>query len=481
MIEAWGYATLRPFGGVPNSNTSSAKAANNKALADAIDADFVRSLRIGDNDWWFSSAISRTIGRPLRIEGCGRTATRLYFDTGDAGALSLTQSDALNQITISGMSLASSSTTGTGNGLAIAYPATVAGTFPTVRLFDFATLGIDIFNHAFGNSLVLSQCWNAQLGDLHLTGARGFGKERLMKSGLVGTSCTGISISRFKIYSSMEGIVLGGGPAPAADTIDEGFLISDFEIVDVDRGIYHATRIAHAGNGIHNGHINAEKTAIQLYAKHNAEISNLALYKLTNSIENWTGIIAQNCNGLHIHNCLFVDSSLTNSGANFGVVLGGSSDNTLSGLRTVGAFPGFGAVVVVGSGSDDNDISHIKSARSTASSAVIVQAGAGLYNKFTSIAPSAFVPFPANVSTPSIANDVFGAFRTANTAPTTITNFLHGYGVSRFTLLVNDAVTTLQHNANLLLKGATTVTPPNGGVLTFVLDGTSWREVARSF
>jgi hypothetical protein len=479
MLKATGVLSLTHLGCIGDVNSSAQKTINTNALNTIFDDTSVRQALIPPGFFYYNPIAAKTISRGFQLSGCGTANSQLYLDS-DQDGIVLTQTDALKQITVNGFSMANASTTGSGRALSISYPATTSGTFPTVRIFDFATLGIDIFNHAWGSSISLSQAWNAKLGDLHLTGARGTGKSRLMKNAIIGVNCTGISISRFKVYYSTEGVVLGGGPAPAADTIDEGFNVYDFEIVNVDRGIYHSTAIAHAGNGISGGHINADRIAIDLYAKHSAHLSNLELYKLTNSTQAWTGINLTNCNACRISDILFVDSSTTGTGACNGIGVFNSNGNDIHDVQSFGPFAG-GNIVTLGSGSSRNRIHDIDAATGSGGSAVLVLPDAGLYNSFKGILPAAVIPFAANAATPSVGNDVFGAFATSNTAATTITNFTSGNGVQRFTLVVKDGFTTIQHNSSLIMRGGVSVTPPAGAVLDFILDGSTWREVSRNF
>lgn len=88
----------------------------------------------------------------------------------------------------------------------------------------------------------------------------------------------------------------------------------------------------------------------------------------------------------------------------------------------------------------------------------------------------------AGDTTPSVGNTYAEIFRTANTAATTITNFDDAFNCQLFTLQVNDANTTIQHNAGLLLRGGVNATPPNGSVFTFFRDTVGvWREVSRNY
>jgi hypothetical protein len=87
--------------------------------------------------------------------------------------------------------------------------------------------------------------------------------------------------------------------------------------------------------------------------------------------------------------------------------------------------------------------------------------------------------FPANATTPSVGNDLSGQRRTANVAATAITDFLDPYSTQQIVLFVNDANTTLQHGAGLILKGGVNYAAPNGEMIVLVRDNTLWRELSR--
>jgi len=72
-------------------------------------------------------------------------------------------------------------------------------------------------------------------------------------------------------------------------------------------------------------------------------------------------------------------------------------------------------------------------------------------------------------------------FKTANTSATTITDFDDGVPGQEFTLIFNDANTTIEDGASkIALHGRVDFLGVAGDVMTFVLDGSSWREKSRS-
>ncbi len=83
----------------------------------------------------------------------------------------------------------------------------------------------------------------------------------------------------------------------------------------------------------------------------------------------------------------------------------------------------------------------------------------------------------ASDTTPSVNNA--DSAKTNNSSTTTITNFDDGYDGQQFTLRV-DANTTIQNNANIKLNNSVNYTPPSGGMITFLRDGSVWYEVSRT-
>jgi hypothetical protein len=81
-----------------------------------------------------------------------------------------------------------------------------------------------------------------------------------------------------------------------------------------------------------------------------------------------------------------------------------------------------------------------------------------------------------NSATPSIVG--FNVWTTANTNPTTITNFTGGVTGQTITLLFTDANTTLTDGANLKLSAAFTSTADD--TMTLFYNGTAWFEMSRS-
>ena len=96
---------------------------------------------------------------------------------------------------------------------------------------------------------------------------------------------------------------------------------------------------------------------------------------------------------------------------------------------------------------------HDNTGDTTLTACVVVNGDAEKTNRFRGNFPMSVQAFPANAVTPSVGNDLSGQWRTANVAATAITDFLDAYSTRQIVLFVNDANTTLQHGAGLILKG----------------------------
>jgi hypothetical protein len=91
------------------------------------------------------------------------------------------------------------------------------------------------------------------------------------------------------------------------------------------------------------------------------------------------------------------------------------------------------------------------------------------------------VLFPANAVTPNVGGFVVSSFITANSSPTTITNFLNGYVGQIITIVANDANTTVQNNAGVILHSGANYIMGLGNTLTLKREqNTYWREIGRS-
>jgi hypothetical protein len=82
------------------------------------------------------------------------------------------------------------------------------------------------------------------------------------------------------------------------------------------------------------------------------------------------------------------------------------------------------------------------------------------------------------VQHPSVAGGI--RFRTANSAPTTIRNFLDAQRGQEITILIDDENTTIQHSRNICLQGGVDFVGSRGDMITLVKMGAGFTEKSRS-
>jgi hypothetical protein len=71
-------------------------------------------------------------------------------------------------------------------------------------------------------------------------------------------------------------------------------------------------------------------------------------------------------------------------------------------------------------------------------------------------------------------------FYITNTSATVITDFSNGFVGQQITVVSNNSNTTIQHNANMILKSAVPYGMVAGNTLTLVKDTSLWREISRT-
>jgi hypothetical protein len=166
------------------------------------------------------------------------------------------------------------------------------------------------------------------------------------------------------------------------------------------------------------------------------------------------------------------------SGGEIGVLLDGTNNCIVSNNEFASFAPG-SVGVQVGSNSGGNLISS--NLTYTAGTAVVNFAAAAFDTNYADKNfPSIVQTLTVNSATPSVGNDLSGQWQTLNTVATTITNFTNAYETQVITVLAGNANTTIQHNANLILKGAVDYVMAAGNIITLRRDAALWREVSRN-
>ncbi|MGW8300417.1 MAG: hypothetical protein ACWGNO_00030 [Desulfobacterales bacterium] len=83
-------------------------------------------------------------------------------------------------------------------------------------------------------------------------------------------------------------------------------------------------------------------------------------------------------------------------------------------------------------------------------------------------------------ATPSINEPGTNIFKTQNTGATTITSFDNRFEGQVFTIIINDANTTIADSASIQLAGGVNFVGTVNDTITFVIDGTTAKEICRS-
>ena len=67
-------------------------------------------------------------------------------------------------------------------------------------------------------------------------------------------------------------------------------------------------------------------------------------------------------------------------------------------------------------------------------------------------------------------------YKFANGGATTVTNFVNG-ATGQFIVIIGDSTTSIQNNANIVTRSGADIAPFNGKTVSFVRDGSVWRQV----
>ena len=89
-----------------------------------------------------------------------------------------------------------------------------------------------------------------------------------------------------------------------------------------------------------------------------------------------------------------------------------------------------------------------------------------------------FYELPDGDTTPDITGRSYCV--TANTGSTAYSDFDGAAEGDLLELLIDDTYTTVTHNSNIVLAGATNFSPSSGGALTLRRRGSQWKEISRT-
>jgi hypothetical protein len=445
-----------------------------------------KSLFIPAGLYYVSSAITAsTSTNACSIVGEGASNTRLVWTTG-AGGLSITYSDTIRPPFVSDLSLLTQ-TSGSGTALTITGPdlPSVIQLGPIVQ--NLQIQGEDLATDCWDTGIDFVNCWYSKIENININGLNEYGPTFVSNSGIKLTSCQVTYFSNFNIYHVTNGIIeVAAGPAD----IDhgEGFNFSEFEIVGVGTGISITEEQVAPGTNIGPGHINSFNFGIKLANHFQTSIHNLLIYKtddLTGTPQSFVGIELSDCRSNRVHDNMIHGFKAAN-------LVGISMTGSVSALTDFNhvhdnLFYNFGDSagnkigLIVGSGTG-NSLFHHNYSDSTVATPILLSAGVEPTNKFDNNYPVTDQGFSDGDATPSVANALSGVFLTGNTGATTITSFDDGYQGQEITIFANDANTTIQHGANIILAGGTNFAMSAGDILTLRAIGSStvFREISRT-
>lgn len=425
------------------------------------------------------SVSSSTTG--FRVYGEGRGITKLIWTSTatDGGGLDITYTDTLFPPEVKDMSLYTEAV-GVGTALKITGPeaASVTQLGPIVEALQVQ--GSQPVSHAWDIGIHFFTCWYIKGTSLTLKGLGENGSNYTMTAGIKLSSCQVCYLSDFIVIHADYGILeaASGGP-----THGEGFSIHDFEMVGVGVGIDLQADANAPGVNIGPGHINSHFYGIAAANQFQTSIHNVLIYKVSvGGPTDWIGIQLSNCQHNQIHDNIIHgwDYAINST---VGIILTGTTNCDYNQIHNNTFLNFFGATkigVLLGTGAGNNVINSNVCTDGTVLEIVRVNNDAEKNNYFFRNLPMTIQTFTANAATPSVGNDLSAQWNTNNSSATTVTDFLDGYTAQVFTVLVNDANTTFQHNANIIMRSGVNYAAPNGTILVFRRDATLWREVSRS-
>jgi hypothetical protein len=473
------FMSARDFGAIGDG-----AADDTLALQTAVNAaiSLGKALFIPSGSYRLTNKISGISGTTaFCLNGEGRGVTKLIWTASatNGGGIEITYTDAMFPPEVKDLSLYTQAV-GLGTALKITGPeaASVTQLGPVVE--SLQVQGEQPVTHCWDFGIHFVTCWYLKGTSLNIKGKGEAGSNYTMTAGIRLTSCQVSYLSDFNVIHADFGVqeTASGGP-----TKGEGLTMKNFEMVGVGTGIDLRADAVAPGTNIGPGHINSHFFGLNLANQYQTKIHDLLLYKVNiGGPTDWVGIQMADCQTNHVHNNLFHgwDYAINST---IGIILSGTTTSDFNQIHHNTFYNFFGATkigVLLGSGAGNNVLDHNVCTDGTVLEPVRVESDAEKNNYFFRNFPCAIQTFAANAATPSVGNDLSGHWNTANSSPTTVTNFLNGYTGQVITVLVNDSQTLFQHNANLILRNGANYSAPNGAIITFRRDATLWREMSRS-
>ncbi len=426
--------------------------------------------------------VTSTSGQTCQITGENQYEAELFWtDTAtNGGGISITYQDLQRPPVVSDLSLFTQAL-GTGTALLITGPEAASSIYNGPIVIRLSVRGKDIESDCWDVNIHFYTAWYIKLDSVIINGLNEYGPVFNSSVGIKLTSCQVCYMTSFNIFHVDIAIEEA---ASGVASHGEGFSFSNFELVGVNRGINLAADGVAPGTNIGPGHINAFQFGVNLANQYQTTIHDLLIYKTTDAVGSplsFVGISLADCFINRIHNNFihgFTSAHLV------GIQLSGSttSDFNMVHHNQIYYFSlssGNKIGIVVGTGAGKN-IFDTNFCDDSVDAPYQINVDADAQNYFFNNIPALDETFTANNATPSVGNGTSNFFVTANASATTITNFTNGYLGQEIRILANDANTTIQHNAGLILRGGANYVMSNGDILSLHRQGSLWREFARS-
>mgnify|MGYP003667487630 CR=1 FL=1 len=481
LVKLQESVSVKDFGAVGDGSTD-----DTTAIQAALDAAVAsgKTLFVPSGSYKCSARIEVTSasGQTCQITGENQYEAELFWtDTAtNGGGISITYQDLQRPPLVSDLSLFTQAL-GTGTALLITGPEAASSIYNGPIVIRLSVRGKDIESDCWDVNIHFYTAWYIKLDSVIINGLNEYGPVFNSSVGIKLTSCQVCYMTSFNIFHVDIAIEEA---ASGVASHGEGFSFSNFELVGVNRGINLAADGVAPGTNIGPGHINAFQFGVNLVDQYQTTIHDLLIYKTTDAVGSplsFVGISLADCFINRIHNNFihgFTSANLV------GIQLAGSttSDFNMVHHNQIYYFDlssGNKIGIVVGTGAGKN-IFDTNFCDDSVDAPYLINVDADVQNYFFNNIPALDETFTANNATPSVGNGTSNFFVTANTLATTITNFTNGYLGQEIRILANDANTTIQHNAGLILRGGANYVMSNGDILSLHRQGSLWREFARS-
>lgn len=399
----------------------------------------------------------------IALLGDGIGVTNLLWTSAVASGLAATYSSIASQLSVENLSLKTNVANG-GVAINAAWPVTTSWTKVTASLRNVEIAPFTLASTYWGTGIQLDYAWNAVIDNPHI---RGSDNTVSMAAGIsLLNRSNDVHIKDAHIFFCASGVQTGD--------LCEGTSIANQRMVYVNYGVFSSPSADAPYLSVNGGHIAALIGGVVATNRSQSHVYGNTIYKRAEATGAFPFVQFTTSGNVHVHN-------------NFYQVLGGATGSAVGTYIVSGA----GAQVVNNTSSDANTCVQFGASatdytatgnRRTGGTNTVIAAGTGVNilrdNLPADTANGGMQSFTANSATPSVQNSYGGKWLTANTGATTITNILNGYIGQQITILVNDANTTFQHNANISLQGAVNFVPGNGAIIALSFD-TIWREVSR--